>query len=184
MMGPQRSTKRKSAQSIKFLREGEDNRAGTRTSWRERVQPIQGPTAAANKTFKRPPSASDKEDGLPEPFDLGQISCDWSSRDIHVCVNGKLSASPESAELTRTFARWKRTGSVQAEEDDEDSLLEEVMGLENLLMTGSYQASEGDQARQKNIPLCWDDLAGTALKSHSPGVGACMVHCMWSCVHA
>ena len=173
--GPQKSTRPRSSQEIKFLKESESIRCSNRTSWRERVRPIQRPTSATNKTLKRPPSAAGNDDSPLQPFELGQIPGDWSSRDIHVCVNGKLSESPESAELTRSFARWKRTGSMQAEEDNEDSLLEEVLGLENLLLTEPCQTTD-DQLRQKKVPLCWDDLDGTTFNSHSPEVSVCMVY--------
>lgn len=173
--GPQKSTRPRSSQEIRFLKDSEDIRCGSRTSWRERVRPIQGPTSTTNWKLKRPSSAVDNNDSPLQPFDLSQIPGDWSSRDIHVCVNGKLSESPESTELARSFARWKRTGSVQSEEDNEDSLLEEVLGLENLLLTEPCQTG-GDQLRQEKVPLCWGDLDVTAFKSHSPDVSVCMVY--------
>ena len=163
MTGPQRSTRPRSALTIKFLRDDSEGVRNVRTSWRDRVRPIQGPTSAANNK-KRPPSAADQGKALEDPFDLGQIPRDCSTHDIRVCVNGKPSDSPESAELTRSFARWKQTGSLQAEDDDEESLLEEVLGLEDLLLA--------DEAWQKKVPLCWDDLDGSTLTPHSPGVSA------------
>lgn len=189
--GPQKRTRYGSAQNIKFLQENEGGQAGTGTSWRERVRPISAPAAAAKKKHKRPSSAAAKVEGTPEPFDLGRMTGDLSSRDIHVCVNGKLSESPESAELARTFARWKRSGSIQSEGSqkgtgsirsegsEQDVLLEEVLRIEDLLLTSP---DEGSHGRQK-VPLCWDDLPVSTLKPSSPGPGvsactACRHVCM------
>lgn len=176
MTGPQKRTRHGSAQNIKFLQENDGGRAGTGSSWRERVRPIQAPAAAANKKHTRPSSAAGRVEGTPEPFDLGRMTCDFSSRDIHVCVNGKLSESPESAELTKTFARWKRTGSIQSEGSEEGLLLEEVLRIEDLLMTSP---DEGNHGRQK-VPLCWNDLPAPTLKPSSPGPG---VSACTACMH-
>ena len=182
MTGPQRRSRQGSARSIKFLQENEGGRAGVRTSWRERVRPIEAPAATASKKHERPPSAADKVEGTPEPFNLERLSGDLSSRDIHVCVNGKLSESPESAELTRTFARWKRTGSIQSEGSQEDFILEEVLRIEDLLLTSQDQADGVSQGRQK-VPLCWDDLPLSTLKPSGPVVSACTTASMYECIY-